>query len=183
MAAGAVAAGADGAAGQQQMGGGGGTVLLDRLTRIRLGSVALVSLLPASSLSVGFPARLPVSYCRAGKAAAELLRALGSTGLRCRRLLLDVECHAYPDFLFMREAAAAAMTRLSPLVLCTCWEHLMRAPEGLAAAHKARIKAMPYPDQLVLSPLLSYLLNSPPCIDGSWPYLGLTALTGALTFL
>ena len=123
--------------------GSGGAVLLDRLARIRQGGGGLISLLLADTVSVGFPARLRTfSTSRgAGKATAELLKALGAAGLRCRRLLLDMERHAKYDHDFMCDVAPAAATHLAPLVLGICWEHVDSAcaVKGLLAALKARV--------------------------------------------
>ena len=154
--AGGAAAGAGGAAGQLQPAydGSGGAVLLDYLSSIRLGGggAGLISLVPADTLSVGFLNRLPPGSLGAGKAAAEVLKALGAAGLRCRRLLLDVGGDAQHDGHFLHDAAAAATTHLTPLVLCTSRMHLvswgnftsatarlltMYAPESLASALKA----------------------------------------------
>ena len=126
-AAAAMGAGVGGARGQLQPenDGGGGAVLLDRLAHIRLDSGGLVSLRPADTVSVGFPACITYAGARgAGKATAEVLKALGAAGLRCRRLLLDVEGNAKYDGLFMHDAAEATTTHLAPLVLGTCWGHL-----------------------------------------------------------
>ena len=124
--AGGAAAGVAAAEGQLQPAydGGSSAVLLDRLAAIRLGGAGLISLLPADTLSVGFLTRLPPGSLGAGKAAAEVLKALGATGLRCRRLLLDVGGDAQHDGHFFHDAAAAATAHLTSMV-CTCWKHLV----------------------------------------------------------
>ena len=148
VAAAAMGAGVGGARGQLQLenDGGGGAVLLDRLAHIRQGGGGLVSLLPADTVSVGFPA--PIAYAAArgaGKATAEVLEALGAAGLRCRRMLLDVEGHAKYDGLFMHDAAEAATTHLAPLVLGTCWGHLSieYAIKSLVAVLRGRERSEP----------------------------------------
>ena len=138
----AAGTGSGGSVGQQSPTNDDMARLLGFLARIQLDGVGLVSLLPADTLSVGFPARLhtAVGCGGTGAAAAKVLQAMGAAGLSCRRLLLDAEGHAKRDQFFMRDAVVAAMMHLAPHELCTCWEHLAPAwaPTSLAAALKAR---------------------------------------------
>ena len=147
VAAAAAALGAGGATRQPAYHGGGGAVLLHRLDHIRQGGGGLVSLLSADTVSVGFPARLRTFAASrgAGKSTAEVLRALGDVGLRCRRLLLDTERHAKYDHDFMLNVAPAAATHLAPLVLGTSWDHVdsVCAVKSLLAALKARVGGAP----------------------------------------